>query len=135
MHKGSHPLNVLYSHMYWMTTPLLQNFHRWDTEYRAQTHQATEITWLIRLFINMTRRGQIQQAPPYPPGLVREIGRGGREKRAQGGLRSILGLEEMFFLLWVHASASYLYCSSYCMLLIQSKLQRKMHPIALRTWK
>ena len=83
-----------YIHVYWMTTLLLQNFHRWDTEYRAQTHQATEITWLIRLFINMTRRGQIQQAPPYPPGLVREIGREG--EKAPGMTKKYIRLRGVY---------------------------------------
>ena len=79
---GMNPLDVIFMYVLDDYLSLLQNFHHWATEYRAQTHQAREITWLIRLFINMTRRGQIHQAPPHPPGLVRERERE-RERRGE----------------------------------------------------
>ena len=123
---------MLYSCMYmddYLSLP--QNFHHWDTEYRAQTHQAREITWLIRLFINMTRRGQIHQAPPHPPGLVRGRGRG-REKKGETKKYIRLRRDTMFifvYMLQLHIQSYLLHANQYL-------LRRKMHaPYCCRTWK
>ena len=45
----------------------LQSFGRWDTEkFYGYTPQAKEILELVRVFLGMTKRGQIEQAPWIP---------------------------------------------------------------------
>lgn len=49
------------------TPPPLQTFGDWDNvKYYAYTSQAKEILHLIRVFLGMTKRGQIEQAPWIP---------------------------------------------------------------------
>ena len=49
----------------------MQNFQDWDEDYYAQTDQAKEIIEILELFIKMTQRGQISQAPPNLTTVVR----------------------------------------------------------------
>ena len=51
----------------------LQDFKEWDQAYHAYTYQTREILELLELFVNMTFKGRIKQAPARPPTLVNEV--------------------------------------------------------------
>ena len=53
--------------------PSLQDFKEWDQAYHAYTYQTREILELLELFVNMTFKGRIKQAPARPPALVNEV--------------------------------------------------------------
>ena len=53
--------------------PSLQDFKEWDQAYHAYTYQTREILELLELFVNMTFKGRIKQAPACPPTLVNEV--------------------------------------------------------------
>lgn len=61
------------------------NFKQWDEDYRAYTYQTRQILDLLELFIDMTMKGRIKQAPPCPPSLVLE---GTKPEKSQSPLRS-----------------------------------------------
>ena len=54
-------------------SPSLQDFKEWDQAYHAYTYQTREILELLELFVNMTFKGRIKQAPARPPTLVNEV--------------------------------------------------------------
>lgn len=52
--------------MYMQTRTPNQSFGDWDEDYRAYSYQAEQIIEILDLYIGMTRRGQIEQAPSHP---------------------------------------------------------------------
>ncbi len=44
----------------------VQSFGDWDEDYDAYTYQAEQIIEVLDLYIGMTSRGQIEQAPSHP---------------------------------------------------------------------
>lgn len=52
---------------------MLQNFKEWAEEFDAYSGQTNEILDTLQLFIQMTLKGTIEQAPSRPASLSMEV--------------------------------------------------------------
>ncbi len=57
-HSTAYTMYVAHTHT--------QSFGDWDEDYNAHTYQAGQIMEVLDLYIGMTKRGQIEQAPSHP---------------------------------------------------------------------